>query len=42
MEETFTNIGASLLHPPIHIDVLHHPVPEDEALIYLETVLKTL
>lgn len=40
MEETFTKAGASLIHPPIHIDVLHHPVPEDEALVYLKEVLK--
>lgn len=42
IEETFINIGAKLLYQPIHIDVLHHPVPEDEALIYLDTVLKIL
>jgi MioC protein len=42
MEELFTKTGAQLLHPPIHIDVLHHPVPEDEALIYLDKVLSTL
>lgn len=42
MEETFKKAGATLLYPPIHIDVLHHPVPEDEALVYLEAVLKTL
>lgn len=42
MEETFTSTGAKLLYPPIHIDVLHHPVPEDEAVLYLEAVLKSL
>jgi len=42
MEETFTKSGAQLLYPPIHIDVLHHPVPEDEALVYIEKVLGSL
>nr|WP_136250701.1 flavodoxin domain-containing protein [Ningiella ruwaisensis] len=42
MEETFLETGATLVHPPAHIDVLHHPVPEDEALIYLEEVLGKL
>ncbi|WP_371195332.1 flavodoxin domain-containing protein [Glaciecola sp. SC05] len=42
MEETFTQVGANLIHPPIHIDVLHHPVPEDEALVYLDKVLTVL
>jgi MioC protein len=42
MEESLTQCGATLVHPPIHIDVLHHPVPEDEALIYLDKVLDTL
>jgi MioC protein len=42
MEETFTTIGATLIYAPVHIDVLHHPVPEDEALIYVDKVLATL
>ncbi|WP_395338982.1 flavodoxin domain-containing protein [Ningiella sp. W23] len=42
MQDTITKSGASLLLPPIHIDVLHHPVPEDEALLYLNKVLATL
>jgi MioC protein len=42
MEETLTGVGARLLHPPIHIDVLHHPVPEDEAIRYMEEVLTSL
>ncbi|MFC4698786.1 flavodoxin domain-containing protein [Glaciecola siphonariae] len=42
MEETFKKTGAVCISQPIHIDVLHHPVPEDEALLYLDKVLETL
>lgn len=42
MEESFTKVGAQLIYPPIHIDVLHHPVPEDEAILYIEKVLVEL
>lgn len=42
MEDILTGVGARLLHPPIHIDVLHHPVPEDEAIRYMQEVLKSL
>jgi MioC protein len=42
MEDTLLKGGARRLHPPIHIDVLHHPIPEDEAVIFMQKVLTTL
>lgn len=32
METLLTKGGATLLAPPLHIDVLNHPIPEDEAV----------
>lgn len=39
METRLTAQGASLLAPPLHIDVLEHPIPEDEAVAWFETTL---
>ncbi|MGS2720964.1 FMN-binding protein MioC [Paraglaciecola aestuariivivens] len=35
MQEYLVNAGATLLNPPLHIDVLHHPIPEDVAVEWL-------
>ncbi|WP_296050243.1 FMN-binding protein MioC [uncultured Alteromonas sp.] len=34
--------GATLMADPLHIDVLHHPIPEDRAVEWLEPILDTL
>lgn len=42
MESSLIKSGADLLYPAAHIDVLHHPIPEDEAVLYIEKVLNSL
>ncbi|WP_026376043.1 FMN-binding protein MioC [Aestuariibacter salexigens] len=42
MEQSLTNNGGTLLCPAIHIDVLHHPIPEDVAVEWLGNVLEDL
>ncbi|WP_026294491.1 flavodoxin domain-containing protein [Salinimonas chungwhensis] len=39
MEKIILEAGASLLAPPLHIDVLNHPIPEDEAVVWFENIL---
>ncbi|MBD3585807.1 FMN-binding protein MioC [Salinimonas sp. HHU 13199] len=39
MEKILLQSGASLIHPPLHIDVLNHPIPEDKAVEWFEDVL---
>ncbi|MCQ8848544.1 FMN-binding protein MioC [Alteromonas stellipolaris] len=41
IETTMKNTGATLLAAPIHIDVLEHPIPEDEAVARFESTLET-
>ncbi|MEW9797851.1 flavodoxin domain-containing protein [Alteromonas sp. CYL-A6] len=36
MESLLLERGATLLAPPCHIDVLHHPIPEDEAVAWFK------
>lgn len=40
MEELLKNAGATLLAPAIHIDVLSHPIPEDNAVEWLQNWLE--
>ena len=40
-ERWMKNTGATLLAAPIHIDVLEHPIPEDEAVARFESTLET-
>ena len=39
MESLLKQGGATLLSEPLHIDVLHHPIPEDEAVVWLRNKL---
>lgn len=39
METLLKNGGATLLRDPLHIDVLHHPIPEDEAVAWFRKIL---
>jgi MioC protein len=41
IENMMLSLGATLLAKPIHIDVLHHPIPEDIAVEWLNNWLKT-
>lgn len=41
MQELLEKAQATLLAPPIHIDVLNHPIPEDTAVEWLEKWLET-
>jgi MioC protein len=34
--------GATLLSPALHIDVLHHPIPEDAAVAWLDSWLESI
>ena len=42
MERLLTKGGAKLMAETLHIDVLHHPIPEDRAVEWLEPILDTL
>lgn len=35
IEQTIVKAGLQLLAAPLHIDVLHHPIPEDNALEWI-------
>ena len=39
MESLLKDGNASLLAPPFHIDVLNHPIPEDEAVAWLDKTI---
>ncbi len=39
METLLKDAGATLLSAPCHIDVLHHPIPEDEAVRWFKKAL---
>lgn len=39
LERQLLSAGADLLQPPLHIDVLNHPIPEDVAVAWLEELL---
>ncbi|WP_137168594.1 flavodoxin domain-containing protein [Salinimonas lutimaris] len=39
MQKLLEEGGATLLHAPLHIDVLNHPIPEDKAVEWFEGVL---
>lgn len=40
MQALLNQAGAKLLQPPIHIDVLNHPIPEDLAIEWLSSLLQ--
>lgn len=39
IEAVLTTQGAKLLTPPLHIDVLNHPIPENAAAVWLDNWL---
>ena len=39
IEQLLIDAGANLLHPALHIDVLNPPIPEDAAIIWLDSWL---
>lgn len=39
MEKILVDAGARLLCPALHIDVLHHPIPEDNAVEWMNNWL---
>ncbi len=41
METLLKQAGATILATPLHIDVLSHPIPEDEAVAWFETQTNT-
>jgi len=41
MEKIMSDAGAKLLFPALHIDVLHHPIPEDNAVAWMSNWLTT-
>lgn len=41
METLLKQGGATLLSEPLHIDVLHHPIPEDQAVAWFRTKLNS-
>ena len=41
LQDIMNQCHASLLQNPLHIDVLHHPIPEDHAVQWLEKWLET-
>lgn len=41
IETILLNASATLLYPALHIDVLHHPIPEDNAVDWLKNWLVT-
>jgi MioC protein len=42
MEDIITQQQATLLAPALHIDVLHHPIPEDTAVAWFAELLPKL
>ncbi len=42
METLLTTANAQLIAPPLHIDVLHHPIPEDFAVDWLSQHLSLI
>jgi MioC protein len=42
IEQLLVAAGAKLLSPALHIDVLNHPIPEDAAIIWLDSWLTSL
>lgn len=42
MEKLLTSAGATIMADPLHIDVLHHAIPEDRAIEWFEPILDTL
>lgn len=40
MENIMLKGGSKLLSPALHIDVLNHPIPEDAAVKWLQSLLK--
>lgn len=42
IEKLLTEGGAKLMAEPLHIDVLHHHIPEDRAVEWFEPILDTL
>ncbi|NVK56968.1 MAG: flavodoxin domain-containing protein [Alteromonadaceae bacterium] len=42
MQSLLEKGGATLIADPLHIDVLHHPIPEDRAVEWFEPILDTL
>ncbi|MFC3094177.1 FMN-binding protein MioC [Alteromonas sediminis] len=36
LEDKLKASGANITHPPLHIDVLQHPIPEDVAVEWLK------
>ncbi|GAC12678.1 FMN-binding protein MioC [Aliiglaciecola lipolytica] len=41
MQQLLQKCGAKQLHQPLHIDVLHHPIPEDPAVEWLNAFLQS-
>ncbi|GGW96439.1 FMN-binding protein MioC [Alteromonas halophila] len=41
MEGLLRKGGATLLEKPLHIDVLHHPIPEDEAVNWFRSRIRS-
>lgn len=39
-QQLFISKNAKLLYPALQIDVLHHPIPEDEANRWLSSILE--
>ncbi|MCC2616931.1 FMN-binding protein MioC [Aestuariibacter halophilus] len=42
IEQALRDAGAEMLHAPLHIDVLNHPIPEDVAVKWLSHQLDKL
>lgn len=42
IQERLQTAGSTLITEPLHIDVIHHPVPEEFALEWLESKLELL
>lgn len=41
LQNMMQQAGAKLAYKPIHIDVLHHPIPEDTAVEWLQGYLES-
>lgn len=42
METRITSRGGTLMVPPLHIDVLEHPIPEDVAVEWFSQTIKAV
>lgn len=42
IEELLITVGANLLSPALHIDVLNHPIPEEAAIVWLDSWLNSV